>query len=62
MPEIQLDITCENEIIICFENKIPLNLIYIVQIFIHISTTNFYVIDILILFFVYLKLIFILVF
>lgn len=55
MLEIKLDITCANKTIIYFGSRILLSLIDTVQLLISISTANFYVINILILFFFCLK-------
>ena len=55
MPEIELDTTRANEATICFGNGMPLISIGIVQVFISVGTTNFYVVDTLIPFFFCLK-------
>lgn len=55
MPKIKLDITCTNRTIICLESKMPLSSISIVQVLTPIGTTNFYIVDILILFLFCLK-------
>lgn len=55
MPKIELDITRANKTTICFKNKMFLNSIGTIQIFICISIANFYVINIPTLFFLCLK-------
>lgn len=55
IPEIKLETTCANGAIIYFKSKMFLSLINIVQVFIFMSITNFHVVDILTLFFYYLK-------
>lgn len=55
MPEIKLDITHVNKATICFKSGMLLSSIDIVQVFISINITNFYIVNILILFFFCLK-------
>lgn len=55
MAEIKLDTICTNEATICFENRMFLNSIGIIQVFTYIGIINFHVINTLILFFFYLK-------
>lgn len=55
MPKIEQDTTRANKGTIYFKSGLPLSLIDTVQVFISISTTNFYVVDISIPFFFCLK-------
>lgn len=55
MPEIELDTIRANKITIFFRNKIFLHLIGTVQVFTPVGTTNFYIIDTLILLLLYFK-------
>lgn len=55
MLEIMLDTTPANKAIIFIESEISLNSINIIQVSILVSTTNFYIVDLFILFFLYLK-------
>ena len=45
MPKIELDTTYTNKAIICFQSKIFLSLIDIVQVFTPIDTINIYNVD-----------------
>ena len=55
MSEIELNITCGNEVTICFETGMPLNLIDLIQVFIPVGITNFHIVDTSIPFFLFLK-------
>lgn len=53
--EIELNTSYGNEASICFGSKLPLSLIDIIQVFIPVGTTSFYIINTFILFFLCLK-------
>lgn len=55
MPEIERDITHANKANICFKNRLSLRSISTIQVFILACTINFYVVNIFISFFFYLK-------
>lgn len=55
MSKIKQDTICANKTTICFKTIMSLSLIYIVQIPIFDGTTNFYIVNILLPFFHYLK-------
>lgn len=55
ISEIELDTICANKAIICFENRLFLSSINIVQVFTSIGIANFYIVNSSISFLLYLK-------